>query len=270
MKRRNRFQVLFVIIVAAAALCLLRFGPHPGVLETAIYFLSSHIEALKDNSLLPYGDNAKLKKEAEAAREHAARLELENARLRRELRRLGFEKLAGQSPDVLAARVVGRDPATWSRRVVVNKGSLHGVKPGYIASTQHGLAGRVQRCSPAFCTVQLLTDPDAAVSCAILPKKIQTTPETATGTVTVETPEVFCMAYGNASQTLDAVIVSSSAVPGKGDRVITSGYGGLYPRGLTIGVIAGPVVSKRFRANGRAVDSPVNFKSLDFLVLSPP
>lgn len=277
-RRRKRPQTIIWLLVVGAALCFVRFGPRQSVFEQAVYFVTDRMGSTARNTLLPYGDTAAQRKAAERERERAAVLVRENAHLREEMRRLGAAGRFKPPPNAVPARVSGRDPASWARRVTVNRGLAHGIEPGFIATTSQGLAGRVDNCSDTTCSVRLIVDPAAAVSCEVLAseKKPKAAPVPANATDTTPLPPqepepiIYCMAYGNAAQELDVVIVSSTAAAHAGDVVYTSGYDGLYPRGLRLGVITGHSRSHRFRAMGMHVRPDMDFRQLDFLLLSPP
>lgn len=275
MKRRRRPQTIIWLLIVGAALCFVRFGPRPSAYEQVVYYVTEKMGSTARNTLLPYGDNAAQRLAAGREQKRAAALVRENAHLREELRRLGAVGRFKPPPDAVPARVSGRDPAAWARRVTVNRGFAHGIRPGFIATTHQGLAGRVDHCSDTICSVRLIVDPTAAVSCEVGGPVKETPPEgAATDTTQIPAPEpeptVFCMAYGNAAQELDVVIVSSEATARGGDLVYTSGYDGLYPRGLRLGVITGHSQSRRFRAMGMRVRPDVDFRQIDFLLLSPP
>jgi len=57
--------------------------------------------------------------------------------------------------------VFGRDP--FARKIIVDRGSLHGVQPGQVVADHIGVIGQVTRVSPAVSEVTLITDKDQAV-----------------------------------------------------------------------------------------------------------
>ena len=63
----------------------------------------------------------------------------ENERLRT---LLGYRQMATQF-DMVAARVIGRESATWSRMIVINRGRQDGVDVDMAVVTQSGLVGHV-------------------------------------------------------------------------------------------------------------------------------
>jgi len=155
-----------------------------------------------------------------------ARLEeyrLENARLRK---LLGFQ--ATLEYPTSAAQIVGRDPSNWLDTVTINKGTSQGVKKNMAVATMEGLVGRVLSASAHTATVLLILDPRSAV-----------------GGV-VQRTRTFVLVEGDPgrpglcrvkplTQDFDLQV---------GDRVLSSGLGGIYPKGLVIGNIVELVPGK--------------------------
>jgi rod shape-determining protein MreC len=141
----------------------------------------------------------------------------ENARLRQHL---GFAK---QNPGKFRlARVVGRDPANWWRNIRIDIGSRDGVTANLPVQTAEGLVGRVGEVGYTQSLVVLLGDPDCRVAVMI-----------------DETRESGVIAPSSASP-LDSTLVelgylSRNSKLAPGQRVITSGVGGIFPKGILVG-----------------------------------
>ena len=166
-------------------------------------------------------ENVRLRREVAAlalARGDMERLEAENDRLRRAL---GYaERLGG---DWLAAEVLscGGAAAGSPDSIRVGKGSLAGVREGDIVAARDGLVGRVKYVSPHTSEVALLTDASVKVACEV---------ETGTGT------RVSGILSGGSG------LLSLKYLSGAGDTppraaVLTSGLGGVFPRGLAVGAL---------------------------------
>lgn len=167
--------------------------------------------------------NRELRREIEEARlrlMQADEIARENARLRQQL------GLPRQYPwlSLKPARVIARDPANWWRTLRIDRGLRDGVVPNCAVFTAEGLVGRVSEASYTQAQVVLLGDPDCRVSAII-----------------EETREAGVVAPSSSSP-LDNIIVdlshlSRNAVLRAGQRVVTSGYGGVFPKGILIGHI---------------------------------
>ena len=163
-------------------------------------------------------ENARLKREVAVlalAREDAARLEVENARLRRAL------DYAAQAPETwLAAAVVAGGGSRKTLRA--DKGSLAGVKAGAVVVVPEGLVGRVESVTPHTSEIRLVTDPALGVGCEVaLPGG-----EFLRGTLAGGTDERLVLKH----------ILSAAEVPPR-SLVFTSSLGGVYPKGIAVGTL---------------------------------
>jgi rod shape-determining protein MreC len=151
-----------------------------------------------------------LSREAAALREQAASAD----RLERllELR----EKVAYRS---VAARVVSRDPGHWFATLVVDRGRREGVDRNSPVVTPDGVVGRVIEVTPTASRVLLIADSRSALG------------------VLVQDSRAAGVVEGWGTGTLRLKYLSRAAALKQGDRVVTSGLGGVFPRGLVVGRI---------------------------------
>ncbi|VBB07863.1 rod shape-determining protein mrec [Lucifera butyrica] len=169
-----------------------------------------------------YQDNQNLRAEIEQLRQNDINLTeimAENARLRAIL---DYKKAAPQFDFVVAA-VIARDPGTWTNIIVINRGSADGLAKDMPVVTPQGLAGNVTEVYAHTAKVQLLLDPRSAVGALVQrPESRVAGIVEGNGTVPMS-PRMINLAR-------DADIL-------KGDKIITSGFGGIYPKGLLIGEV---------------------------------
>jgi rod shape-determining protein MreC len=152
-------------------------------------------------------------REAEAARS-------ENERLRG---LLGLKESGGFQ--IVAARVVARDPSQWFDSIIINRGSSSGIEVNMPVITPEGVVGRVAAVSPVSAQVMLITDERAAAGAAVG----QLEGSSALGSV---------RGFG-VNGLLDMRYVSGlEQLPPIGTVVLTTGQDGIYPRGLKLGVVA--------------------------------
>jgi rod shape-determining protein MreC len=162
------------------------------------------------------GDNRRLIKEKSALRAEVNRLQeisLENERLRRLL-----EFKESQSGQMLPARVVAEDASSWFRTVVIDKGSSDGVLEGMPVVVAEGVVGRVIRNGPRESRVLLITDAASAVAALIQDNRARG----------------ICRGQGN-KLNFDFVLRKEDVQIG--DAIITSGMGGVFPKGLLVGYV---------------------------------
>jgi len=165
-----------------------------------------------------------VKKENEALKERVALLEnklhllqekeMENKRLRVLLHFQENRPFA-----LLPASVVGKDFNSWSRTLVINQGSRSGVETGMAVVRPEGIVGRVLTTSNHFALVQLILDSNSDI-----PAIIERT--RAEGIVSGKITNHCRIKYLN--RLADVTV---------GDRVLSSGLGGVYPKGLIIGTV---------------------------------
>ena len=144
----------------------------------------------------------------------------ENQRLRA---LLGYKQQATQF-DLVAARVIARESATWSSMLVINRGTSDGIDANMAVVTEKGLVGHVVEAGPVSSKVQLILDPRSSVGTLV-----QRAESRVTGIVEgdVENPTMPRMV--NIPKTSDVV---------EGDAIVTSGFGGVYPKGIVVGLVS--------------------------------
>lgn len=117
--------------------------------------------------------------------------------------------------------VIGTDPNPYLRYITINVGAQQGVKEGMpVVSGGAVLVGRVAQVGPRTSKVQLLTDLDSAVAALLQTSR-------ATGLVVGQPDGSLRMEY-----------IEQGAGVAVGDFVLTSGLGGVLPKGLLIGQVA--------------------------------
>lgn len=129
-----------------------------------------------------------------------------------------------------------RDP--FSRKIILDRGERHGLKPGQPVIDDLGVVGQVTRTFPFTAEVTLLTDKDHAIPVQVLRSGVRS------------------VAYGR-GQTgeLELRFMASNADIRKGDVLITSGIDGVYPAGLAVATVAS-VDSKTSDAFARILCEP--------------
>lgn len=193
-------------------------------------------------------------------------LEAENAELRGQLRRSGFDRnklaeydaLTSAAEDLgqalVPARVIGLGPGqSFSDTVTIDAGSDAGLRPDMTVLNNDGLVGRILRVTSSTATVLLIVDADSTVGVRI-----------------GESMELgFLKGRGALGEEddLELRLVDQSVVPAKHDTVVTWGSEGAgpYVAGVPIGQVT-QVFSSLRESSQRAVIRPfVDFSSLDLV-----
>jgi rod shape-determining protein MreC len=118
---------------------------------------------------------------------------------------------------VVAVQVIGRDPTGWFKSVIIDKGSRAGIMINMPVVDAQGIVGRVVSVSPHYAKVLLVIDQNSAVDCVIQRSREK-------GIV-----------RGVSDQECDVDYVLKTGDVKIDDRVITSGMGRVFPKGLPIG-----------------------------------
>jgi rod shape-determining protein MreC len=116
--------------------------------------------------------------------------------------------------------VIGKDATNWFRSLLIDRGSGDGLERNAPVITPQGLVGRVVEVGPIASRVQLVTDPVSSVGAL------------------VQRTRVSGIAAGDGGSTLRLRYLPLMSDVAVGDRVITSGMGGVFPKGLPLGTVA--------------------------------
>ena len=119
-----------------------------------------------------------------------------------------------------AARIVGESGDAWSRTVTINKGSLDGLAINMPVCNSAGIIGQIIEVSPTTSTVRLITDENSSVSAMVQSTRAQG------------------ILQGQPDGTLRLEFVTIDSDVQEGDIIVSSGLGGVYPKGLPLGVVA--------------------------------
>jgi rod shape-determining protein MreC len=143
----------------------------------------------------------------------SAEVRLENERLR-----LLLDFKEAQEIATLPAMVVAEDASSWFRTVTIDKGSDQGVTEGLPVVVAEGVVGRVVRSSPRYSRVLLITDASSAVASLLQNNRARG------------------VCRGQGEQLVFDFVLRQEEVK-IGDRVVTSGMGGVFPKGLVLGKV---------------------------------
>lgn len=162
-------------------------------------------------------ENARLRTELERLRRELAQLQESSAELQRLHRLLGFQPPPTYT--TVAARVVSRDPSRWYTTLTVDRGARDGVSRNDPVVTAEGLVGRVFEVYATAGRVLLITDPRSSVG------------------VVVQSSRDAGVVQGTSTGRLRLRYLSRTSPLVEGDVLVTSGLGGIFPKGLRVGVV---------------------------------
>lgn len=179
-----------------------------GVADLSVYWSTR-------NRLLT--DNAGLRAENEVLRQQA----VEHLGLASDLQRLSLALYYARSSSatLLVADVIYVDHTSWMRTLLVRL-SRDGAVPNQPVITASGLVGRVIGVSGRYAKVQLVIDRAASVG------------------VMVERTRRQGVVRGSHDERLALELIPLQSDLEVGDRIVTAGIDGVYPRGLPVGVVS--------------------------------
>jgi rod shape-determining protein MreC len=162
----------------------------------------------------------------------------ENSRLREDIRGLNLRVLEGNEAllanqrlelllamkknvkaPTIAATVIGEDVTSWFRTLVISRGSSSGIREGMAVISADGVVGQTVKVSSSTSRVLLLTDHASGISATIQRSR-------ARGVVKGKEEMLCTLEFTTREEDVKV-----------GDMVITSGIGGLFPKGLPIGEV---------------------------------
>lgn len=119
----------------------------------------------------------------------------------------------------VSAEVVGVDPSNWSRIVFINKGKDDHIEEKMAVVTHEGLVGQVVQSTANASKVLLITDVRSAVD------------------VLMQRSRSRGMAVGLNKDFCNIKYVPITVGVMVGERVVSSGLGGVFPKGLLVGFV---------------------------------
>ncbi|MDB6153964.1 MAG: mreC [Chthoniobacteraceae bacterium] len=244
---KQRANIIAVTLFAVAVIALFTFVSPRGVQRVQSGFLGIIAPFLKRGSSLERqytafreglktlnqleDDNKRLvisNKELSATNQTLRGLEAENSRLRNAI---GYQERAVFQ--LMPAQIIAHDPSSWYNFITIDRGSEEGIKPDMPVLTEEGLVGKTQVVSDHYSTVLLISDENCSVAASVEGTREQ-------GIVSGERTSQI------SQPVLGLNYLSRQANLKSGQRVNSSGSGGVFPAGVFIGVIKefkiGPLV----------------------------
>lgn len=167
------------------------------------------------------GENQRLKEQILMQQYRLQKLEHLEAENRRLNELLNASSIVDER--VVRAQLTGESPDPFTKRVLINRGSVEGVYVGQPVLDAFGLMGQVVEVEPFASWVLLITDPQHST-----PVQINRNGNRAIASGTQDS--LHRLVLNNVSDTFDIV---------EGDVLVTSGFGGRFPAGYPVGVVSG-------------------------------
>ena len=192
------------------------FGPVAGATAAGTSNVGSFFDSIKWVGALRK-ENTELRSELKKTQQEMVRLHGIEEELERLARLTSYTRSSGVGGFV--ADVVFADPSSWLRTLVIHTGKEQ-AEHNQPVVTDRGLVGRVIQASGGYAKVLLLIDRSATASAMVQRTRRQG----------------LIHGAGTAGLMLDNIPSRSDVRVG--DRIVTAGLDGIFPRGLPIGVVS--------------------------------
>lgn len=151
----------------------------------------------------------------------------------------------------IPAYVIQKDISNYSDTIIINIGTKDGVKVNMPVISDQGLVGHIISTTDTTAKVQTIIDTASTISCII----------------TTSRDMMIARGTLNENSTLKATFIPTQATVLEGDKVETSGLGGIYPKGIHIGTIKQVVNTKNITDRYAMVETAVDFKKLETVLV---
>lgn len=152
--------------------------------------------------------------------------------------------------ETVPAYIINKDISNYSSIFVINVGSNSGIKENMTVIATEGLVGHVISVTADTAKVQTLVDTSNVVSATLENSK----------------DNVICRGTLNGNE-LRATYISTDTVLNEGEKLTTSGMGGIYPKGIYIGIIKKINETKNITDRSFIVESAVDFENLETILV---
>lgn len=149
------------------------------------------------------------------------------------------------------AYVINKDTSNYTNVIVINAGASEGITVNMAVISDMGLVGHVISVNEKTSKVQTLLDTSSAVSSVVGSGR----------------DNLIVRGTLDDKKLLKATSIPTSVAMAEGDKVETSGMGGIYPRGVTIGTIKKVTNTKNFTNRYAMIEPVVNFDKLETVLV---
>jgi rod shape-determining protein MreC len=220
------------IVVTDAAAPILDAVSRPVATVASVVEEANYLIHLRDENVVLRQENARLLQWRSAAQV----LSSENKHLRDLLRFVPDDPVT-----YISARVIADSGGAFVRSILVNTGSRDGVRKGFPVIVGTGLIGRVAEVGRRASRVLLINDLNSRIPVIVGPERHH------------------AILSGDNSKLTRVDYLTANTSMSVGDRVLTSGRGGVFPPGLPIGAVTSVGV------DGVRVREYVSINSLEYV-----
>ncbi len=172
-----------------------------------------------------------------------------------------LKEIVGKEEDLrefnpIQATVIARNPDQWEEKLILNRGTNQGVAKNMAVMTASGLIGKVTLTTPTTSTVELIStfNPNYRISAMVVDGK----------------KDVFGLIEGYDAERRELLLkrIDANIELKKGDQVMSSGLGGIFPKGILIGTITEVTIDEFGLTKLAYVEPAANFSLLDHVIIA--
>ncbi|ANU25637.1 rod shape-determining protein MreC [Planococcus versutus] len=172
-----------------------------------------------------------------------------------------LKEIVGKEEDLrefnpIQATVIARNPDQWEEKIILNQGTNQGVAKNMAVMTASGLIGKITLTTPTTSTVELIStfNPNYRISAMVVDGK----------------KDVFGLIEGYDAERRELLLkrIDANIELKKGDQVMSSGLGGIFPKGILIGTITEVTIDEFGLTKLAYVKPAANFSLLDHVIIA--
>lgn len=149
------------------------------------------------------------------------------------------------------AYIINKDFSNYNNVFVINVGEKDGIKPNMTVISEKGLVGYVISTTSNTSKVQTIIDTASTVSATLSSSK----------------DNIICKGTLEESGALKATFIPTTATIVQGDKIETSGMGGIYPKGIYIGNVKKVISTKNIADRYAVIEPAVDFNKVDTVLV---
>ena len=154
--------------------------------------------------------------------------------------------------ETIPAYIIQKDISNYGNTIVINIGSKDGAEINMPVISDQGLVGHIISVTENTSKVQTIIDTASTTSCTI---------------TTTRDMMIVRGTLNEGSTTLRATFIPTEATVLEGDKIETSGLGGIYPKGIIIGTIKKVINTHNITDRYAIIETAVDFGKLETVLV---
>lgn len=256
-KQKKQKQIIIIIILVVISLLGLvyslklnrKMGPVEKILKDGVMVVQKAVmfpfTALNKEKNITQSDSYLIQKNVNSSLEK----EIEELKKALELNKTFTE----YKP--VNATVLSRNKSYWFNTITVDKGTNDGIKTDMAVVTKEGLVGKTTKVSHNSSEIKLITSDDLNYKVSV--------------SLSVQSEDTYAIlsGYNKKDKTVKVIGVDKDSNVKIDDTVLTSGLGGLFPRGIYVGTVSKITSDKYNLSKTVYVKTSQDFNNLHYVTI---